>query len=67
MLRRSNIDDADLARIIQQARRKAAEAYEKAGMTRSKAQAAAAKLREGVTLHTFRTRMPPCSSPRAWP
>jgi len=53
-LRRSNVDGRDLARVIRKARQKAAEAYEKAGMSRSEAQAAAAKLLEGVTLHSFR-------------
>lgn len=54
LLRRSNVDGRDLARVIRKARQLAAEAYEKAGMSRSEAQAKAARLLEGVTLHTFR-------------
>lgn len=54
LLRRSNVDDRDLGRVVRKARKLAAEAYEKAGMTRSEAQAKAGKLLEGVTLHTFR-------------
>lgn len=54
LLRRSNVDGRDLARVIRKARRMAAEAHEKAGMSRSEAQAAAGKLLEGVTLHSFR-------------
>lgn len=54
LLRRSNVDGRDLARVIRKARQLAAEGYEKAGTTRSEAQARAAKLLEGVTLHTFR-------------
>ena len=40
--------------MMQKARKLAAEAYEKGGMTRREAQAKAAKLLEGVTLHSFR-------------
>lgn len=54
MLRRSNVDGRDLARVIRKARQLAAEAYEQQGMRRSEAQARAAKLLEGVTLHSFR-------------
>ncbi|MBE3590445.1 MAG: site-specific integrase [Firmicutes bacterium] len=54
LLRRSNVSVRDLARVIRKARKLAAEAYEKASMPRSEAQAKAAKLLEGVTLHTFR-------------
>ncbi|MDI6871236.1 MAG: tyrosine-type recombinase/integrase [Bacillota bacterium] len=54
MLRRTNVDGRDLGRVIRNARRLAAEEYEKAGATRTDAQAAAEKLLAGVKLHTFR-------------
>lgn len=54
LLRRTHIDGRDLARVIKKARKLAAEAYEKEGMSRSEAQAKAAKLLEGVTPHSFR-------------
>ena len=51
LLRRSNVDGRDLARVIRKARQKVAEAYEKQGMSCSEAHAKAAKLLEGITLH----------------
>lgn len=54
MLRRTNVDGRDLARVIKNARQLAAEQHEKAGATRTDAKAAAEKLLAGVTLHTFR-------------
>ena len=54
LLRRSNVDGRDPARVIRRARAPAAGAHEKAGMTRSAAQEATKGLLEGVTLHSFR-------------
>ncbi|NLG85337.1 MAG: site-specific integrase [Firmicutes bacterium] len=54
MLRRTNVDNRDFARVIKKARALAAEEYEKQGMSRTEAQAAAKKLFVGVRLHSFR-------------
>ncbi len=54
MLRRSNVDGRDLARVIRKARQLAAEAYAKGDMTPEEAKKRAEKLLQGVTLHSFR-------------